>query len=136
MIHYHGTPITPRERLYELAGRSFCVSFADPRDVRVCHEIGQTWAVIPDVIDGDEDANNALLVSWSLRGLPKGAPVWHLHESLDRLQRLAAGYERVCFGSSGSYAQIGTPGGTPNEQRIAKRGPKRRSAPEGARRCG
>lgn len=93
MLHYHGTPITPRSALLALAGRCFCVSFAEPRDVAVCHEIGQsvmldngafsawrsgkpivewsgyyewcarwlehwtTWAVIPDVIDGDEDAN-------------------------------------------------------------------------------
>jgi hypothetical protein len=143
VIHYHGTPITPRETLYELAGRHFCVSFADPRDVRVCHEIGQsvlldngaftfwnggatpdwqaymnwaepwldystTWAVIPDVIDGDEDANDRLLVTWFQRRLPKGAPVWHLHESLDRLRRLTAGYERVCFGSSGQYRTVGS----------------------------
>lgn len=41
MIHYHGCPITPRQTLYELAGRFFCNSFADARDVAVCHEIGQ-----------------------------------------------------------------------------------------------
>jgi hypothetical protein len=41
-IHYHGTPITPRSVLYELAGRNFCVSFSDPRDVEVCHQIGQS----------------------------------------------------------------------------------------------
>jgi hypothetical protein len=143
VIHYHGTPITPREKLYELAGRHFCVSVAEPRDVKVCHEIGQsvmldngafsfwrrnaipewrgvwdwmepwldystTWAVIPDVIDGSEDANDRLLVEWFQRRLPKGAPVWHLHESFDRLRRLAHGYERVCFGSSGAYADLGT----------------------------
>ena len=45
VIHYHGTPITPRESLLELAGRSFCVSFAHPRDVRTCHEIGQSESV-------------------------------------------------------------------------------------------
>lgn len=147
MIHYHGTPITPRERLYQLAGRHFCVSFYDPRDVKVCHEIGQsvmldngaftfwrdrnarperldwtpfyewaepwldyptTWAVIPDVIDGSEEENDRLLVQWFQRRLPKGAPVWHLHESFDRLRRLAHGYERVCFGSSGRYAEPNT----------------------------
>lgn len=143
LIHYHGTPITPRERLYELAGRHFCVSAAEPRDVKVCHEIGQsvmldngafsfwrrnaipewvgvwdwmepwldyptTWAVIPDVIDGSEEENDALLVQWFQRRLRKGAPVWHLHESFDRLRRLAHGYERVCFGSSGAYADLGT----------------------------
>lgn len=42
MMHYHGTPITPRSVLYELAGRNFSVSFADPRDVKVCHQIGQS----------------------------------------------------------------------------------------------
>ena len=41
-IHYHGTPITPRETLYELTGRHFCVSYADPRDVEVVHKIGQS----------------------------------------------------------------------------------------------
>lgn len=66
-----------------------------------------TWAVIPDVIDGGEDDNDRLLVTWFQRRLPRGAPVWHLHESLERLRRLTAGYERVCFGSSGAYATVG-----------------------------
>ncbi len=143
MIHYHGTPITPRETLYTLAGHHFCVSYADPRDVAVCHDIGQsvmldngaftfwrggatpdwdgfmdwaeewldyptTWAVIPDVIGGGAEANDRLLVQWFQRRLPKGAPVWHMHEHLERLRRLAAGYERVCVGSSSDFAQIGT----------------------------
>jgi hypothetical protein len=42
MIHYHGTPITPVTALYELSGRHFCVSHANPQDVRRCHEIGQS----------------------------------------------------------------------------------------------
>jgi hypothetical protein len=42
MIHYHGTPITPISALLRLGGSSFCVSFADPRDIRRCHEIGQS----------------------------------------------------------------------------------------------
>jgi hypothetical protein len=41
VIHYHGTPITPRAKLLQLAGRCFCVSFAHPYDVTACHEIGQ-----------------------------------------------------------------------------------------------
>lgn len=40
-VHFHGTPITPRTSLLRLAGRHFCVSFAAPNDVAVCHEIGQ-----------------------------------------------------------------------------------------------
>lgn len=42
MIHYHGTPITPVSALYEMAGRSFCVSHARPTDVRRAHQIGQS----------------------------------------------------------------------------------------------
>lgn len=141
MMHYHGTPITPRSVLLELAGRSFCVSFAAPHQVEVCHEIGQsvmldngafsmwrkgtptdwpgyyewcsrwldfhtTWAVIPDVIDGDEDANDALIEEWPFS--KRGAPVWHMHESLDRLERLTADWPLVCLGSSGQYAAVGT----------------------------
>lgn len=64
------------------------------------------FAVIPDVIDGDEEANDALLAECPL---PYwfGAPVWHMHESLDRLERLALSYPRVCIGSSGDYAVVG-----------------------------
>jgi hypothetical protein len=65
------------------------------------------FAVIPDVIDGDEAANDALLDEWPL-GAMFGAPVWHMHESLDRLNRLAATYLRVCIGSSGQYATVGS----------------------------
>jgi hypothetical protein len=41
-IHYHGTPITPIEVLYTLAGRCFCVSHMAPKDVRRVHDIGQS----------------------------------------------------------------------------------------------
>lgn len=66
------------------------------------------FAVIPDVIDGSEADNDALLAEWPLP-VWFGAPVWHLHESLARLERLAMAYPRVCLGSSGEFAQIGTP---------------------------
>lgn len=36
MLHYHGTPLTPRSELLKLAGKCFCVSFADPRDADWC----------------------------------------------------------------------------------------------------
>jgi hypothetical protein len=69
------------------------------------------FAVIPDVIDGDEAANDALLYEWPWRERAPwvGAPVWHLHESLDRLERLAFAWPRICLGSSGEFATIGTP---------------------------
>lgn len=41
-MHYHGTPITPIDVLYQLAGRCFCVSHIRPEDVRRCHDIGQS----------------------------------------------------------------------------------------------
>lgn len=66
------------------------------------------FAVVPDVIDGSEADNDALLAEWPL---PRwfGAAVWHLHESFGRLERLTQEWPRVCFGSSGEFAQIGTP---------------------------
>jgi len=41
-IHYHGTPLSPVAKLYELAGRHFCVPFPRPDDVHRCHQIGQS----------------------------------------------------------------------------------------------
>ena len=79
--------------------------------VRVTHAARPIdFAIVPDVIDGTDADNDALLIGWP-DNLP-GSPVWHLHETVDRLARLcaetAAGrWERVCFGSSGQYA---TPG--------------------------
>lgn len=72
---------------------------------------GFDFAVIPDVIDGNEVANDELVDAWPWKDRRPdiGAPVWHLHESIERLQRLARAWPRVCLGSSGEYAQIGTP---------------------------
>jgi hypothetical protein len=65
------------------------------------------WAIIPDVIDGDESANDKLLLEWPF-GLSKGVPVWHYHESIDRLKALADAWPRVALGSSGEFSQVGT----------------------------
>lgn len=70
------------------------------------------FAVIPDVIDGDEQANDNLLVQWYKR-VPlwiAAAPVWHLHESLERLARLVNCHKGrpLCLGSSGEYSSPGT----------------------------
>jgi hypothetical protein len=65
------------------------------------------FAVIPDVIDGGEAENDALLAEWPHGAA--GAPVWHLHESLGRLERLAADWPRVCLGSSGDFSDPGSP---------------------------
>lgn len=41
-IHYHGTPLTPRDQLWKMAGKSFCVSYAHPADAEICLRIGQS----------------------------------------------------------------------------------------------
>lgn len=142
MIHYHGTPITPRAELQKMAGRSFCVSFAHPGDADWCLAHGQSvmwdngafslhtkgkavdwnkfyawveprigaahWAVVPDVIGGDVDQNLDLIGQWPHRR-DCAAVVWHLHEPIDHLLRLAdMGFGKVCFGSSGAYWQVGS----------------------------
>jgi hypothetical protein len=70
---------------------------------------GFDFAIIPDVIDGDEDANDKLAYKWPL---PRhvGVPVWHLHESLSRLHALAKRFPRIAFGSSGEWSEPGTQG--------------------------
>lgn len=42
MIHYHGTPLTPRSELMKMAGKHFCVSFAAPQDAEWCMAHGQS----------------------------------------------------------------------------------------------
>lgn len=59
------------------------------------------WAVIPDVIGGTESENDALIAEWP-HG-PRGVPVWHLDESIDRLARLAGTWPRVALGSAAQY---------------------------------
>jgi hypothetical protein len=42
MIHYHGTPITPKSALESMVGQHFCVSYARPDSLSRCLEIGQS----------------------------------------------------------------------------------------------
>lgn len=89
-----GKPISDWKPFYEWAGECLRIPSCD-------------FAVIPDVIDGDEKANDDLLREWPL-GKFFGAPVWHLHESLARLQVLVREWPRVCLGSSGEFAKLKT----------------------------
>lgn len=68
---------------------------------------GCDWAIIPDTIKGTEARNDELIREWPFKTF--GVPVWHLHESMERLMRLAEEWPRIALGSSGQYAQIGTP---------------------------
>lgn len=89
-----GEPVTDWESYYEWVGELIGYPNFD-------------WAIIPDVIDGDEKANDALLVEWPY-SKRIGVPVWHYHESLERLQRLALDYPRIALGSSGEFSTVGT----------------------------
>ncbi|MES3535790.1 hypothetical protein QDQ20_14850 [Enterobacter hormaechei] len=64
--------------------------------------------VIPDVVEGGEKDNDELIKQVPSMFKGKAAPVWHLHESLDRLVELCREWPRVCFGSSGKYAVVRT----------------------------
>jgi len=75
--------------------------------VRVWHKHpGFDFALIPDVIDGDEATNDKLLQQWPF-DLP-GVPVWHMHESISRLDRLSQQYPTVALGSSGQWDHPGS----------------------------
>lgn len=63
------------------------------------------WALIPDVIDGSEKDNDRLIAEWPFPLC--GVPVWHLHESLERLLRLVEKWPRIALGSSGVYSKPG-----------------------------
>lgn len=70
------------------------------------------FAVIPDVIDGDENSQIASVAQFTEyfhapRCFRIGAPVWHMHESIDRLKYLAHAWPRICIGSSGEFATVG-----------------------------
>lgn len=71
---------------------------------------GFDWALIPDAIDGTEQENDALFATYRQAGgdLLAGVPVWHLHESFERLARLCRQFPRVALGSSGQWADVGT----------------------------
>lgn len=64
--------------------------------------------VIPDVIEGGEADNDRLITEMPPHLRDKAVPVWHLHESIERLVELCSEWPRVCFGSSGQYAVIRT----------------------------
>lgn len=62
------------------------------------------WAIIPDVIGGSEEENDKLIDEWPYPQI--GVPVWHMHESIDRLKRLSK-LPRIAFGGSCQYKIIG-----------------------------
>jgi hypothetical protein len=71
------------------------------------HHPAFDWAIIPDVIDGQEQHNDRLIGLWESKyGRGYGVPVWHMHESMNRLDELCE-WPRLAIGSSGDYATVG-----------------------------
>ncbi len=74
-----------------------------------CRHPGFEWALIPDEIEGNEADNDKHIEAWKDSGLALyGVPVWHLHESIDRLASLCDDWRTVALGSSGQWATPGT----------------------------
>jgi len=63
-----------------------------------------TWAVIPDQIDGGASAQDALIEQWPFGS--RGAPVWHMDESIERLLRLCDQWPKICIGSTSAYTDV------------------------------
>lgn len=76
--------------------------------MRYYHNPKVNFFVIPDVVEGGEEENDKLIRELPSMFKGKAVPVWHLHESLERLVKLCEEWPRVCFGSSGQYAVIRT----------------------------
>lgn len=69
-----------------------------------CRHPAYDWCLMPDSISGNERDNDKLISQWeSIAPAGIGVPVWHLHESLDRLKELCESYYIVALGSSGDY---------------------------------
>lgn len=60
------------------------------------------FAIIPDVIGGSGEQNDALIAEWP-HGKITGVPVWHMNESDERFIRLCHEFPRVALGSMGEY---------------------------------
>lgn len=66
-----------------------------------------TWAIIPDVIDGGSQLQDAMIREWPFKH--RGAPVWHMDEPISRLARLVDEWPKVCIGSTAEYAAVLSP---------------------------
>lgn len=64
------------------------------------------YFIIPDKIDGTEEENDALIDDCPFT--EKAIPVFHLHESTERLRMLSEKFNYIAFGSSGKYWSIGS----------------------------
>lgn len=64
------------------------------------------WFIIPDVIEGTEQENDALIGQVPAWLMTKAVPVWHSDESIERFVRLCEHFERVAIGCCGPHRSI------------------------------
>lgn len=70
---------------------------------------GYDFAIIPDVIDGDEETNLKLIRKYRYE-FKSAVPVYHMHESLDHARWLSKHFPVVAIGSSGAWPIPGMDG--------------------------
>lgn len=61
--------------------------------------------IIPDVIGGSENQNMKLMSGWDLRD---GWPVWHIGDSIEMLNDILSGFDRVAIGGSSDRFRLGS----------------------------
>lgn len=64
------------------------------------------WFIIPDVIEGTEQENDALIEQVPAWLMNKAVPVWHSDESIERFVRLCERFPRVAIGCCGPHRSI------------------------------
>ena len=89
------------------------------------------FAIVPDVIDGTLEQQYFYLSRWPREslGYENAAAVFHLHLPLSHLNYLANAYPKVCLGSSGQFAEVGSPQWTRRMDEIFDSLAKRRVMP-------
>ena len=70
------------------------------------HKNKMRFFVVPDDITGSEELNDELIRSIPSSFKGKAAPVWHMHESIEKLIRICSEWEYICIGSSGEYFSL------------------------------
>jgi hypothetical protein len=89
------TPVA--DMVKSFAARHAMVSFEHPEQIEACAEICQSIVL-----------DNGAFSAWKSLNGSQSVPVYHMHESLDRLEMLVRNFPRVALGSSGEFAKIGT----------------------------
>ena len=88
-----GKPITDWQPYYDFVKSNLCPNL--------------DFVIIPDIIEGTEKENDLLVSKFPFPN-HISVPVWHMHESLDRLTTLSLNYPRIAIGGSCQYKLVGS----------------------------